>query len=59
MIDKLLTQNDILEIFQISRTALWRWRRENRFPKPKQIGSRLYWPESKIKAFIEGEEQKN
>jgi predicted DNA-binding transcriptional regulator AlpA len=55
MIDKLLTQKEIMEAFKISRTTLWKWQRLNQFPKAKKIGNRLYWPETKIKAFLDDE----
>ncbi|WP_026610681.1 helix-turn-helix transcriptional regulator [Methylocaldum szegediense] len=56
MIDKLLTQKEIMKTFKVSRTTLWKWQRQNLFPKAKKIGGRLYWSEAKIKNFMESNE---
>ena len=34
------------------RTTIYRDIEEGRLPRPVKIGSRLYWPESEVDAFI-------
>ncbi|MDP1867586.1 MAG: AlpA family phage regulatory protein [Bradyrhizobium sp.] len=36
----MLTQRDLLKMIPTSRTTIWRWCSEGRFPKPVQLSSR-------------------
>ena len=35
----LLKQSEVLELLSISKTTLFRWRKEGQFPEPIQLGS--------------------
>lgn len=53
-----LREKDVLERIPISRSTLWKMVRENRFPKPVKLSSRVtVWRESGVNAFIENPKQ--
>lgn len=33
-----LTDRDVAQIFRVSRSTVWRWSREGRFPRPRKFG---------------------
>ena len=52
-IDGLLDTDDVLRLTKISRSTLWRFRREGSFPEPQRIGMRkLMWRRSAVEAWI-------
>lgn len=52
--EKIYTTKEILEMFGITRSTLWRWQKEGRFPKPITIaGGRNLYPESIVADYIE------
>lgn len=55
MPDKILNETQVKERTGVrGRTTLWRWEREGRFPKRRQVGpNRIGWLESEIAAWIE------
>lgn len=52
--DRILHQDEVLELLGIARMSLYRMRRAGKFPPHVEIGSqRIGWPESEIKAWVE------
>lgn len=49
----LMTTNDLVEHFQMSRVTLWRKRRAGEFPPPCDIGGQLRWRRSDIEDWID------
>jgi prophage regulatory protein len=47
--ERYLTQAEVQGRYQVSRTALWSWRRAGRFPEPLELVPRcLRWRESDL-----------
>jgi len=49
--ENVLTQDDILNEFKISRQTLYRWRKAGGFPQPIQLAGVLRWRRDDIEAF--------
>lgn len=48
-----IKQKEITNLFDISRSTLWRWRRNNLFPQPIQIGERFqFWDLHEIEQWV-------
>ncbi len=52
--DRLLSIKHIQERAPVSRVSVWRWEKEGKFPKHIKLGSRIFWRESDIQAWIDG-----
>lgn len=51
---RLVSTKYVCEVLGISRTTLWRWLSDGRFPKPMQLGPmRTVWQPCDIDDFIE------
>lgn len=50
--EKLLTKEEVSEMFSISKTTLWRWQRDDLISFRK-IGNRVYFPELEIRKMIQ------
>ena len=55
MTERLLSAEEVLaRLGGVSRTSLWRLRREGAFPEPVHLsGRRIFWLESEFNAFLE------
>jgi prophage regulatory protein len=52
--EKLLRLPTVIERVGVSRSTLWSWVREKRFPPPVRLGLRAVgWRESEVAAWIE------
>jgi len=38
MQERFLRVAEVIEVVAVSRTTIWRWCREGRFPRPRQLG---------------------
>lgn len=49
-----LTQQDLVEKFNVTRQTIWSWRVKNNFPSPyKLIGTRrLYWKPEEVESWV-------
>jgi prophage regulatory protein len=53
--ERMLRLPTVLERVGVSRSTLWSWVREKRFPPPVRLGPRaVAWKSSAIDAWIEG-----
>ena len=51
--DRLLRREEVEERTGLSRSAIYRLMREDKFPAPIKVGSRaVRWPQSEINEFI-------
>lgn len=51
--DRLLDLNEVRRLIPVSRTSMWKWRRQGLFPRPVQLpGSRVAWRASDIQKWI-------
>ena len=53
MVDKLLREKEVQEILSVSRTYLWRLRKQGKIQAVVQGGNRVYYRQSAIKNYIE------
>jgi prophage regulatory protein len=52
-IDPLLREPAVLAVLSVSRTTLWRWIKEGRFPRPVKLSTRVAaWPASVVRGFV-------
>lgn len=51
-VHKLLRVTEVLELFPVSRTTLYKMIREERFPAPHKVGRRSFWHQADVEAFI-------
>jgi prophage regulatory protein len=59
MQERLLTRPQVEFLTGISRSTLYQWMSENRFPRPVRVGARLVrWRLSDISAWVEARETK-
>lgn len=49
--NKLLSQQDVINYLQVTRQTIYTWRREGKFPKPFQVGRFLRWKMEDIETF--------
>ena len=48
-----LRTKDITELLGVTRTTIWRWRREGTFPEPHRIGpATVGWPRAVIEDWL-------
>jgi predicted DNA-binding transcriptional regulator AlpA len=50
-----VTGPTLRRLLNISAVTLWRWRHNNRFPAPKSINGRLYFPWHKVEAWLQAQ----
>ena len=51
---KVIRFNDVAKRLGISRTTLWRWRRQGRVPPSRQLGPNVVgWTEDEIDTWLE------
>lgn len=51
---RLIRLNQVLEIVPVSRSTIWQWAKDGRFPAPIKIGERTTaWRYCDVVAFIE------
>jgi len=56
--DKLYSVDEVITYTHISRTTLWRWVRDGRFPDPIRLGPRRrVWRESDLQEWMNGLER--
>ena len=59
MAEKLLRRPDVEARVGLSRSTLYAWMAEDKFPKPVALGARLVaWRESEIDAWLAAREEK-
>lgn len=52
--ERLLRQAEVRQRVGLSRSSLWRWEREGKFPRRRRIGrNTVGWMESEVDAFVE------
>jgi len=52
--EELLTSEQVMDVFKISRRTLQKWISEDRIPRPAVIGGLNRWKKSKVLEFISG-----
>ena len=56
--DKLYSIDEVIAYTHISRTTLWRWIRDGRFPEPIRLSPRRrVWKESALQEWMNGLER--
>lgn len=51
---KLISMREVKEMTGKSRSTIWRWIRDGKFPKPRQVGTRdIGWLESEIEEWVQ------
>ena len=59
-IDPILRQPAILRLLSIHSTTLWRWVKDDKFPKSTKYGARVTgWRLSVVEAWLESKENDN
>jgi len=54
MADRIVRTEEVLQRTGAGRTTLWRWQREGRFPRRRQIGPGIVgWLESEVTGWLE------
>lgn len=54
MTDRLLTRKEVEALTGLSRSTLYRMKKEGRFPQPRQMGSRaVRWPASEVELWVQ------
>ena len=53
--DDLLTPEDLMKFFKVSRKTVDNWVRDGALPKPIKMGRRIFWKRSEIEAYIESQ----
>jgi prophage regulatory protein len=52
---RLLTRDEVLDRVGVTYPTIWKWMRENKFPRSRQCGeARVGWLESEVSAWIAG-----
>ena len=51
--DELLTPEDLLKLFKVSRKTIDNWVADGVLPKPIKMGRRIFWKRSEIDAYLE------
>ena len=52
----LLTDQEVADMFQVSRTTIWNWVRANKgFPTPKKFNGATRWLREDVLNYIKGE----
>jgi predicted DNA-binding transcriptional regulator AlpA len=51
--DRFLKQNDLADLFGVTRRCIDQWRRDGKLPPHFVIGDTRYWKASELLAFIE------
>jgi prophage regulatory protein len=52
---RLLRIRQVLEIVPVSRSTIWQWVRDQKFPAPVRLGDRVtVWRETEVLRHIEG-----
>jgi predicted DNA-binding transcriptional regulator AlpA len=54
----LLPIADVLSLIPVARSTLYLMMQEPDFPKPVRIGSRVFWKEEDIHAYIDSKKEK-
>lgn len=50
---KIININELVNILGVSKTTLWRWRKEGDFPEPIILGKNIIvWKESQIEEWL-------
>jgi len=51
---KLLTMDDVAELFGVHVITIWRWRKDPQvgFPEGRRIGKKWFWRREEIEGFI-------
>ncbi len=53
-----LREADVLQLIPVSRSTLWRWVQQNRFPRPMKLGNGITaWKSEEIHAWIDSRER--
>jgi prophage regulatory protein len=50
----LLTVKDIIAMLKVSKSTIYKWIKDGKFPKPLKFGRNSRWTEEMIKEFIDG-----
>ena len=54
-VPKILRLHEVLQKVRCSKSGLYKWIREQRFPQPHKNGAKFsYWLESEVNAYILG-----
>jgi len=52
---KLLRLKQVLELIPVSKSTLWQWLKDGKFPEPTRLSSRCtVWREDDIQRYING-----
>lgn len=57
-VERLLTDQEVADIFQVHRGTIWRRVKDGTLPKPIRIGSITRFPQSEIVAALEAAKRK-
>ena len=56
MAEKLMRLKQVLEVVPVSKSTIWQWCRDGRFPAPIKLGERTTcWHESAVFDFIKAQ----
>ena len=54
-VPQLLTETEVRQRFGVSRSTMWRWRKNGTGPKCYQLGPRLMYDPADLTAWLEGQ----
>lgn len=50
---EVLSTDDVMEIFGVTRMTLYVWRTKGDFPQPMKIGGKLFWRRLQIETYMD------
>lgn len=50
---QMLDSNDVMSLFHMSKTTLWRHIKEGKFPEPVYVGRSPLWNQKRVEAWLE------
>lgn len=53
---KLVNAGDLAELFQVSKTTIFRWSRAGRIPPPVKVGKQFYWREGAVSKLFDDDQ---
>ena len=49
---RLISKPEVLDRVGVTFPTIWKWMREGKFPRSRQLGSKSCWIESEVEAWI-------
>jgi predicted DNA-binding transcriptional regulator AlpA len=49
---RLIDRNELMRIIPVTYPTIWKWMREDKFPRSKNCGGKIVWLESDIEDWI-------